>query len=252
MMMRLFLLGVLMLLLQISWTQNVEEQFELANQSYNKKDYSTAIEQYENILDQGYQSADLHYNLANAYYRNREIGEAILHYERASRLKPRDKDIQHNLSFAQAQLQDEIEVLPPFFLARWWQNVQQLFSSNVWSVLSMLLLWGGIAGFVLWQLGSQRKQRQQGFIIGCILLFSSIFPVFWAMGSSKAEAHSREAILLVAATNLQSAPDAESATIMELHEGIKIALIDQINNWYKVRLSNGEEGWLPFEVVEEI
>ncbi len=250
--MRQFWIGILMLLLQTGWSQTVEEQFELANQAYSSKDYDIAIKGYESILAQAYQSAELYYNLANAYYRTNATGRAILNYERAARLAPRDKDIQHNLEFVNTQLQDEIEVLPAFFLRQWWNNMQQLLSSNSWAVLSLLLFWLGILGLVVWQLGKERRQRRQGFFAGFALVLLSLLPTLWAWSSAKSEQHSKQAILLVKETTLQSAPDAQSATIMELHEGIKLQLLDQINTWYKVRLPNGAKGWLPFKVLEEI
>jgi len=38
-----------------------------------------------------------------------------------------------------------------------------------------------------------------------------------------------------------------------LHEGTKVYIIDRtFKDWYKVRLSDNREGWLPIHSVEEI
>jgi len=82
--------------------------FKEANEYYAKKDYSAAIEKYEQLINQGNISANIYYNLANAYYRNNNIGKAILNYKRAKKLDPSDYDINFNLQLAQLKIVDKI------------------------------------------------------------------------------------------------------------------------------------------------
>lgn len=225
---------------------------EQANQAYGEKSYNQAIQLYEQLLEQGYTSAALHYNLANAYYRKRELAKAILHYERARQSAPGDEDIKHNLAVARAQQTDAIEPLPEFFLSAWWKSIRARLTTSGWSILGLLLLWWSAAGFILWLWGSTRTWRKRGFVAGFVLLGLSVLPFVLAISRAQYDNHSGEAILMAQETALRAAPDEDSRAITTIHEGLKLELIDQIGEWYKVRLPDGEVGWMPQQAVAVI
>ncbi len=251
--MRTKLLFLFIYFLPVSlFPNNIDQLFKEANQSYQDKKNSNAIEKYEAILKEGYHSSGLYYNLGNAYYRNGEIGKAILNYERSLLLRPNDEDTRFNLSLARQQVKDKFEVLSTFFLTRWWRSLRQLASSTDWSILAMLVLWTGIGGLVFWLLGQARKTKRRGFFTGLICLFGSIFLFSLAYSRTQFEENSGQAIILSQVVPLQNAPDEASPQILQLHEGTKVKLLDQIGDWHKVRLSDGEQGWLPNNAFEQI
>ena len=225
--------------------------FEEANAAYIAKEYAQAIEKYEQILNTGEVSSDLYYNLGNAYYKLDQKGKAILNYERGLMLS-NNADLKYNLELARKGLEDEIEVLPPFFLSQWWAGVRQLASSKGWTIIALLMFWLGIAGLIVWQLAGQRKQKKLGFLAGLLLLAFSFFPFALAVHSMQLEADSGRAVVMSEEGNLRSGPDEVSTSIMLLHEGTLVEILDQIGDWYKVRLMNGEQGWLKVNVVEKI
>ncbi len=243
------LLLLLVAQITIGFAQTIDEAFGIANVAYQEKDYTTAITQYQSILQQGYQSSELHYNLGNAYYRTQQMGKAVLHYERAARLAPKDKDIQHNLSIISTQLKDQIEALPNFFLLDWWNALRQRWSSNAWVALGILLFWSAMAALITWQIGKTRTLRKQAFFVGIALLFISILPILLAVANTK---NSEQAVVMLEETALKHSPDELSTSILLIHEGLKVQLLDKIGDWYKVRLSNGDEGWLNAKVIEII
>ncbi|MEM9990112.1 MAG: tetratricopeptide repeat protein [Bacteroidota bacterium] len=232
--------------------QDYNEQFLAANTAYRNGQYASALEQYENIVAAGQQSAALYYNIANSYYQQNTLGKAILYYERALELAPQDEDVQHNLSLARTDLKDEIEALPPFFLAAWWATLRKQFGSSTWAWCGLVLLWLAVLGGIIWQLGKTRAQRKGGFTLGTVLLVVSILPFSLAYSKAKAETHSGKAIVLAKEVTLRYAPEAESTAVVDIHEGTKLELLDQISTWYKVQLANGEQGWLPTGTFEEI
>src|SRR5664279_1277626 len=79
-----------------------------ANDFYIKGNYDNAIKGYEQVLNTGYESAELYYNLGNAYYKSKKIDHAILNYERAILLDPSDEDIIFNLELAKTYTVDKI------------------------------------------------------------------------------------------------------------------------------------------------
>lgn len=232
--------------------QSAEQLFAAANEAYQAKSYEQAVENYESVLAQGLVSTELHYNLGNAYYRNEQLGKAILHYEKALILSPNDADIKKNLAIAEQQKQDEISTLPPFFLTQWWNSLSSTFSSTVWAILTILFLWGSALGWALWIMGKTRESRKKGFTTGIVILILTLLPLSLAWNRLQQETNSQQAIITAKETVLRSAPDGESQEIFPLHEGTKVQLLDKIDTWHKVKLGDGEQGWLSEEVVEMI
>jgi len=56
--------------------------------------------------------------------------------------------------------------------------------------------------------------------------------------------HNPSGVILSKETTLRIGPEKASPAIRTLHEGTKVAYLDKIGTWDKVRLSNGQEGWL--------
>jgi tetratricopeptide (TPR) repeat protein len=251
--MRLLVL-ILILLSAVKTTaaQEPGERLQNANEIYRAGKFEEAARHYEAILDEGYRSEALHYNLGNAYYRSGRLGKAILHYERALILDPGDEDILHNLDVARRQLTDDLDPVSEFFLRDWWHAMRMWLPSGAWSALAITLLWLGLGGLTLWLIGKTRKQKKVGFIAGVSLLSICILPFMLASSRSAFEADSMQAVILAKETTLHSAPDSVSQEILRIHEGLKVRLLDAIGDWKKVRLPNGEVGWLPDEAMEEI
>ena len=99
-----------------------DEAFTSANNAYAKKDYKQARSAYLQLIKEGYQSDALYYNMGNASYKTGDIASALLYYEKARKLSPGDKAINFNISLANSKTIDRADLLPEFFLTRWWHS----------------------------------------------------------------------------------------------------------------------------------
>jgi len=90
--------------------------YKVGNQAMLQEDFATAIENYEQILNQDKSHIDLYYNLGNAYYRLNQIGNAVWAFEKGLQLAPRDKDLQFNLSLAHTRVRNRIEAPQSMFV----------------------------------------------------------------------------------------------------------------------------------------
>lgn len=248
------LLAVVLLtgVLTAAFANQAQEIFKKANDAYQANEFAKSTEMYERLVEMGYQSAELEYNLGNAYYRDRELGRAILHYERAILLSPNDADIQYNLDVARSQIVDELQPLPQFFLTAWWQKMRMSLSATAWGILALVIWWAGMAGLAVWLFGKNRSQKKKGFFYGLVGLVISLLPLALAFSRADFEQDSRQAIILAEETALRSAPDANGSEIIEIHEGLKVKLLDELSGWWQVTLPNGEKGWLDGEDLERI
>ncbi len=232
--------------------ENPQELFDKANTHFQNGNYIQAIQAYDSLLTKGFISKEVYYNLGNTYLKIEDLGNAVLNYERALLQKPGYKDARNNLSYARSMLIDDLETISPFFLKKWWDSLRQSASSTTWSIVALLILCSGIIGWIVWQFSGNRLKRKQGFFAGLILILISILPFALAASRSAFEYHSGQAIILEKEVALRIAADVRSREIYLLHEGTKVELIDEIETWKKVKLTNGEEGWLFGEALEEI
>jgi tetratricopeptide (TPR) repeat protein len=234
------------------WATDAQQYFTEANQAYQAGRYPKAVELYEAILKNGVFSSELYYNLGNAYYRLGQNGRAILNYERALRLSPSNGDIENNLTLAQARITENIEPVSQMFLIKWGQILRGWLAADSWSVLGLIFLWTGVAGFAVWLLGEERIWKKRGFLTGSILIPLSIVPFLCATSAKSLEVNAQNGIILVRETVIRPAPDANALPTGILHEGIKVEMKDKIQNHIKVRLPNGEEGWIEERSLEKI
>jgi SH3-like domain-containing protein len=62
----------------------------------------------------------------------------------------------------------------------------------------------------------------------------------------------KKGIIVENTVNVKISPDSGSNDAFIVHEGLKVALEDKVDNWIKVRLQDGKIGWVPDEDVKII
>lgn len=229
---------------------SIETIFTEANTAYEQRKYQQAIKAYEIILDQKVESASLFYNLGNSYYQVGTIGKAILNYEKSLMLAD-NEDIRYNLEIAKNKQIDQLSSVGST-PRQWWENLVRTFSGNTWSIIMVLVFWGTIAGWIFWLLAKERSQRKRGFILGIIGIPLVLFVGILANTRNDLQKDSHRAILLEKEIDLRISPDPKGKALNTLHEGVELNLLEEINDWYHVRLINGDQGWLPETSFERI
>lgn len=222
---------------------------QAANNAYHEQDYATAIDRYEQLVQKGYESVALYHNLGNAYFRSNDYARAILYYKRALRLAPRDKQLQQNLRVAQLELPGTVVNVRKSDVVALWLSVQGSLNTRAWSIIGIIILWIGIAGMALWQFGQNRRQRKLGFVGGIVLLLLCLLPFGFAYGRAEQEFFRKEAVVMADESLLRAAPESESQKVQPVYKGDVVRILDQLNSWYKVRMSDTTEGWLPADLM---
>jgi tetratricopeptide (TPR) repeat protein len=233
-----------------AFSQNTEQLFQAANQSYKQANYPKAIEQYQAIIKQNINNSELYYNLGNAYYKTDQIGFAILNYEKALKLSPEDEDILTNLKIANLKTVDRLNAVPQLAIISWWSTFVSSKSSNLWSVISLVFLWLALVLFALYLFVPSVKKIS--FLSGALLLLCAFFFFFIASSKKSLEQNNGHGILLTNNSHVKSAPDAQSTDLFLIHEGVKFEVLDQVEDWSKIRLVDGKVGWLPRNLFEVI
>ena len=229
-----------------------EDTLQKGNTYYREGAYDKAIEEYKKLVDEGYVGTSLFYNLGNANYRIGKIGYAILFYEKALELSPSDEDVKHNLDFAHLSTVDRIQPLPRFFLFDWWEALLGLFSDNGWAyvVFVFYLLVILLAGAYSY---SRSVKQQKIFFFSAIAgVFILAFSISLLVIKVKREATLKSGVIVEQVVTVKFSPDPQSTDAFMIHEGLKVNLEDQLDNWIKIRLADGKVGWVLEENIEGI
>ncbi len=229
-----------------------ETLFAEGNKAYKEKAYDKAIAAYEELVNQGYKTADLEYNLGNAWYRQGSVGKAVLHFERALVLDANHALTIKNLEFLRAKINADIEPLPDFFMTRWWRSARMALGASTMGIFAMLLWWAGFVGLAIWAMGKTRGQKKWGLIAGVALLITSVLPFALSMSRIMYQDNTGQAILIQKTAILRTGPNDGSQEVETIAEGTKLKQLTELEGWWQVSLENGEIGWVPESALERI
>ena len=204
------------------------------------------------IYNTGYRSPDLDYNIGNAYFKLNNIPSAILFYERAYLLKPADENINYNLQIARTLNVDRFQEIPELFFVRWYNFVSLFLSTNSWAKVS-------ITSFILFLLllslyiyTPRHRYKVIGFWLAIFFIIMSLTSLAFTARNKSLVYDSHKAIISSPVVSGKSSPDKSGNDLFVLHEGTKVTIEDEVGEWYEIRLSDGNKGWVPLNSITVI
>lgn len=248
-----FLVAIMIFVISAStFASPVEEKFNKGNSFYRDGEYEKAIEEYKSLIDEGYLGTSLFYDLGNAYFRIGKIGYAILYYEKAHKLSPSDEDINHNIDFAKLSTIDRIQPLPEFFLFEWWEAILSSFTVNGWAYVVFFFYLLLIILIALYFFARSIRQQRFIFFSGIVTLLIFALAISLLVIKVNREATLRSGVIVEQVVTVKSSPDPKSTDSFVVHEGLKVNLEDNLDNWVKIRLADGKIGWIEKNYVIQI
>ena len=242
---RILFFGATLLIQNLAFAQaSMESLFKQGNSAYNKAEYQKAISLYEQTLKMGQFSAEVYYNLGNAYYKLNNIAESIYYFEKAKQLDPNDEDIIINSNFAKNMTIDAIEKLPESQIVTFQKKIYGIFNFSYWSYLTVILFWIFSGFFLVYVFIKSASLKQTFFFIafGILIFFMISFLITYSI--EEKEKNTNFAILFSNQKDIWSEPNQQAELLFSLHEGTKVEVLDILENWKKIRIANGSEGWI--------
>ncbi len=224
-----------------------------ANRSYDRGEYAEAAQQYESLLNRGYEDAAIFYNLGNAYLETGDVGRAILSYLRARKLSPRDSDIADNLELALDMTVDRIEadrdslVESASLLARMWVTPSEL-------GLAALLIWvldgAAISALVMWRRFPLRRLVRA---VTAVATVAAAISFLLLVTMTYANPYDNTGVVTVAAIEVVGGPGPQYPEEFALHSGAQVRIAESRHGWLRIELPGGElQGWVPSRAVEVV
>jgi tetratricopeptide (TPR) repeat protein len=212
---------------------------------YSSSNYQEALKEWTDIYNTGYRSATLDYNIGNANFKLDNIPGAILFYERALLLKPADNGINYNLQIARSLVVDKFEEIPELFFVRWFDFLSLLLSTNSWAIISVISFILFLVLLSLYIYSSKYRLKVMGFWFSLMFLILSASSLAFTMRNKSLVYDSHKAVIFAPSVNGKSSPDNSGTDLFVLHEGSKVSVEDTVGDWYEIRLSDGNKGWVP-------
>lgn len=228
------------------------QSFEQGNALYKKGDYKGAAEQYEGILKQGKQSAEVYFNLGNAYYKLNQVAPSVYNYEKALMLDPGNKDVAVNLGFAKKMAIDDIKATPRVGFSKLIYNATGQYHYNTWawiavsfSVVFLLLF----VGYYFSGVALVKRIFFVGMFVAAALLALSIVAAIYVKTQKNNENY---AIVFPDVITVKSEPRDAAQDAFILHSGTKVNVMQTEDSWKKIQLPDENVGWVKQNDIKEI
>jgi len=220
-------------------------KFNRGVEYYSASLYQEALKEWTDLYNTGYRSATLNYNIGNAYFKLNNVPGAILFYERAYLLKPADSNISYNLQIAKSLVVDKFEAIPELFFVRWYNFLSLLAPSNLWAIVSIVTFVTFLILLSVYIYSSAYRIKVICFWAAILLFVVSLSSFGFAQRNKTLVYDSKRAVIFAPAVNGKSSPDASGTDLFVLHEGSVVSIEDNVGEWYEIRLSDGNKGWVP-------
>lgn len=224
--------------------------FKKANDAYNEGDYVKAADQYLEILDKGEHSAELYFNLGNAYYKLNQIAPSIYYYEKALLLKPGDTEIKNNLAYSQNMTLDAIEILPPTGLANLYKRFTGYLSFDQWAKTAVFFMILFVLLYIAFYFFRYSTRKRIAFIGSIVCFFLSLVAAIFAYIEFADFNEDNPAIVFAQESQVKTEPNDRSQQAFVLHEGTKVNVLEELNEWRKIELTDGKTGWISSENIK--
>jgi tetratricopeptide (TPR) repeat protein len=229
--------------------EEAQELFTQANEAYAREDYATARDGYEKLIAHGQGGPDVLYNLGTTYLAQGELGRATLALERAWKQGGRAPDLEANLALARAQQKDKVEgtVVEEDFLTR-------VVKATPGERVGYVFLGSWVAGFGLLLLFRfLTPGRRSWAVVLAVLALIVALPTGALLGAHMWVASTvREAVVLPKVMEVREFPKEGAKSPFQIHEGLKVRVLEEAGRYVRIRLPNGLEGWAEREGVAEI
>jgi len=244
--MKKYLINIFYLIIILSSLVKADSNLimQTANEYYKNNCYQLAIEEYNKLLLDGFEGTSLYYNLGNAHYRLGKIGYAILYYEKALKISPNDEDVLHNIALAKLNLKDKVDTLPPFFIFNLWEGLLSAFSVSGWTIIVYIFFILSLLSIVAYFFSRSLAQQRLSFFSGISLVAILILSIILLVVKINKEFNVKDGIIVESLLIVKSSPDYSAKDSFQIHEGLKVRVEDNVDDWVKIRLDDGKIGWI--------
>ena len=220
--------------------EEIPFHYENGMDAYRNGQFDLAIQEFEVILENNWDSPELYYNLGNAFYRSGNTAGAVWAYESCLKLSPTHTNARYNLKLANLKVKDRVDLPEPPLYLKWYLGIKEQFTPSEWINISLfILLLFSLAATLCRFLSNSVLNNLRGIVLS-VLFVAMFFTVhsIWTKNSVK------EGIIYDMKVEVRSEPNSFSTRLFEVHAGLKVSVGQISNEWIAIELLDGKTGWV--------
>lgn len=226
------------------------EVFQNGNKLYEQKAYDSAKIYYKKLYNKGILSKELFLNLGNSYFKLDSLPNAILFYEKGLKISPGDIDLTHNLQHCNTLLKDKNSIKKSILLNELVYSFLGK-SPNYWAYSSIVLLLLACILFLFYRISNDSSWKRIHFYSSIIVLVLFAFTLLLSAISKSKINESKYGVIFNPTTKVLVEPSNNAATTYQLHEGSKVKITAENENWYEISF-NEKKGWIVKQHLKKI
>ena len=232
----LFIIGIPLFAVE----EGISEFYKNGMDAYKKGQYDLAIQEFESILSNNWDSPELYYNLGNAFFRSGNTAGAVWAFESCLNISPTHSDAKYNLKLANLKVIDRMGVPDPPLYLQWYLGLKEQFTPTTWINITLFI-------FFLFSLSVTVNrlflfslvQNLRGVIL--TIFFISLFLTFHSIWTDNSL---NLGVIYSLKAEVRSEPNTFSTRLFEVHEGLKVSINQLENDWVEIELLDGKTGWI--------
>ena len=243
---RIIVTSFILLLLSVSSLTAQQSRFDSANTLLEENEYAEAIQLYQSIADDGYESGALWLNMGIAYSQIDSLGVAKYYLLKAKTFKETAVLADDALLYVNNRFPRRSAVLPALPWDQFFQFLSDTFGLNALIVTALILFYFAV-GLIIWSWFRAdlkiilRKGSYLAFGLTTLLLLLSSIIYYQNNRYSTAVMIDRQSVV-------HERPNESSSVISTAYEGYTMRVDFKTGadhpEWKYVRLENGMYGWI--------
>ena len=217
------------------------QRFVQAGAAFRSGDLETACTLYQALLDEGFDHGELHYNYGNALLQHGQLGQSIVHYLHALSLMPRNEDVRANLAFARSQTKDALAPPTPSPILQalffWHYSFSTLELLHV--VVGVNVMFWLLLAIALWWRLLSRPMMRAALVTTFVLLM--LLTPSWLIHTL---APTRIVVVTSERVPVYAGISTSAPIRFWLHDGAEARLLAMEDNFVRLALSDGNQGWI--------
>ena len=240
----LFIIGIPLFAVE----EGISQYYKNGMDAYKKGQYELAIQEFESILSNNWDSPELYYNLGNAFFRSGNTAGAVWAFESCLNLSPTHSDAKYNLKLANLKVIDRMGLPDPPLYLQWYLGLKEQFTPTTWINITLFI-------FFLFSLSVTVNrlflfslvQNLRGVIL--TIFFISLFLTLHSIWTDNSL---NLGVIYSLKAEVRSEPNTFSTRLFEVHEGLKVSINQLEKDWVEIELLDGKTGWISNDQIRLI
>ena len=117
-------------------------------------------------------------------------------------------------------------------------------SFDAWAKTAIAFVFAFVILFLVYYFAYSTVKKRLAFIGSLTTLFLFCIALALSFHKFNIDKKDKPAIVFAQESKVKSEPNSRSEESFRLHEGTKVQVLDTVDNWKKIKLSDGKTGWL--------